>query len=489
MACDGLVLVQMLVIKNAFWLSFCRFAADFSSLVLFTVISRDLGPASTGEYSYAFALGAFIAIFAASGLDQYGVRQYVRVSSDEDRAACWRNMLVAQMLQLILGFAMLGLAVAYLGGRHADPLVILELAIFLVGWGLSRTFFIPAIARQAMAIPAFTELGCRAAASLSALTLLLSGVHSMQVMLLPFPVAGAVLVALSVRNAAQNGAPLRFGTDWRQIADIVRGTLPFTLCEALGQFYIRADLLVIVHLLGTATVGWYAADLKMVEVGVMPLILLGTAAYPVLSRKALQDRVGFVKLAGEYLRSVLFVSGWLAVGLYCLVPLVIDLVFGDRFDPATRMLPLFAALAVMKGLEIGVYRLLYATRRQNTYLASLAVGTVLILSLNFWLIPAFGANGAIAVVVLSTALVNLICITGLKREVPGSVFVFALARLLLPLACTVLVFMALHSLGLNEWIVAIGACLAFPLLGIVSGLLPHPRRSLLLAPERAPNPT
>jgi O-antigen/teichoic acid export membrane protein len=488
-ACGWLVFAQMLVIRNAFWLSFCRFAADFSSLVLFTAISRDLGPSSTGEYSYAFALGAFIAIFAASGLDQYGVRQYVRLGSAEDRAACWRNMLVAQMLQLVLGLGLLGLAVAYLGGRNANPLVILELTIFLVGWGLSRTFFIPATARQAMATPAFTELACRAAAAIGALTLLLSGVHSMQVMLLPFPIAGAVLIALALRNAAQNGAPLRFGTDWQQISEIARGTLPFTLCEALGQFYIRADLLVIVHLLGTTTVGWYAADLKMVEIGVMPLILLGTAAYPVLSRSALQEREGFVKLAEEYLRSVLFVSGWLAVGLYCLVPLVIDLLFGDRFDPATKMLPLFSVLAVVKGMEIGVYRLLYATRHQNTYLAALAVGTVLILSLNFWLIPAFGANGAIAVVVLSTALVNLICITGLKKELPGSLFVFALMRLLLPLACTALVFMALHSLSLNEWIVAIGACLAFPLLGIVSGLLPHPRRSLLLATERAPTPT
>ena len=485
----GLVFALMIVIKNAFWLSVCRFAADFSSLVLFTFISRDLGPASTGEYSYAFALGAFIAIFAASGLDQYGVRQYMRLTSDEERATCWRSMLVAQGLQLVMGLGLLGLAIAYLGGRNANPLVILELTVFLVGWGLSRTFFIPASARQAMAIPAFIELGCRAIAALISLVLLLAGVPSMPLMLLPFPIAGVVLMGLSMRNATLNGAPLRFGTDWQEISHIARATLPFTLCEALGQFYIRADMLVIVNLLGTAAVGWYAADLKMVEVGVMPLILLGTAAYPVLSRTALQDRDGFLKLSEEFLRSVLFVSGWLAVGLYFLVPLVIDFVFGDRFDPAARMLPLFSVLAVVKGLEIAVYRLLYATKRQNTYLAALVFGTILIVSLNFWLIPAFGANGAIAVVVLSTALVDLVCITGLKKQLPGSLFLFSLGRLMLPLACTGLVFEGLHSLGLNEWIVAIGACLAFPVLGIVSGLLPHPRRSLLLATERAPTPT
>jgi O-antigen/teichoic acid export membrane protein len=488
-ASEEMWLRSMIVIRNAFWLSVCRVAADFSSLVLFTFISRDLGPAFTGQYSYAFALGAFIAIFAASGLDQYGVRQYMRLGSDEDRAECWRNMLVAQVLQLLMGLGILGLAVAWLGGRNANPTVILELAIFLVGWGLSRTFFIPASARQAMAVPAFIELGCRAAAALISLTLLLCGVQSMQAMLLPFPIAGVVLIALSARNATLNGAPLRFGTNWREISAIARGTLPFTLCEALGQFYIRADMLVIVTLLGNTAVGWYAADLKMVEVGVMPLILLGTAAYPVLSRTALQDRESFLKLSEEYLRSVLFVSGWLAVGLYCLVPLVIDALFGDRFDPAAHMLPLFSLLAVVKGTEIAVYRLLYASRRQNTYLAALVVGTSLIVALNFWLIPAFGANGAIAVVVLSTAVVDLICITGLRREIPSSLFLFSLGRLMLPLACTALVFMGLHSFGLNEWIVAIGACLAFPILGIVSGLLPHPRRSLLLATERAPTLT
>ena len=479
----------MIVIRNAFWLSVCRFAADFSSLVLFMFISRDLGPAFTGEYSFAFALGAFIAILAASGLDQYGVRQYMRLASDVDRAKCWRNMLVAQVLQLFMGLGILGLAVAWLGSRKADPTVVLELTIFLVAWGLSRTFFIAASARQAMAVPAFIELGCRAAAALISLALLLSGVHSMSAMLLPFPIAGAVLIALSVRNATLNGASLRFGTNWREISEIARGTVPFTLCEALGQFYIRADMLLIASLLGNAAVGWYAADLKMVEVGIMPLILLGTAAYPMLSRAALQDRESFQKLSEEYLRSVLFVSGWLAVVLYCLVPLAIDALFGDRFDPAAHMLPLFSVLAVVKGTEIAVYRLLYATRRQNTYLAALVVGTILIVTLNFWLIPEFGVNGAIGVVVLSTVVVDLICITGLKKEVPGSLFVVSLGRLLLPLAGTALVFMGLYSLGLNEWIVAIGACLAFPVLGIASGLLPHPRRSLLLATGRAPTLT
>jgi O-antigen/teichoic acid export membrane protein len=469
------------VVRNALWLSVCRFAADFSSLVLFTVISRELGPASTGEYSYAFALGAFIAILAASGLDQYGVLQYSRLSSSKDQQACWRGILIVQGLQLACGVILLAMAVLLLGGRRADPLVILELSTFLIGWGLSRTLFVPATANEAMATPALIELACRSAASLSALLLCLVGVKSLPMMLIGFPLSALALVGLAVRNARQHGARFNQAASWTEVTSTARHAASFTLCEALGQFYIRADLLLITQLLGSASAGFYAADLKMVEVGVMPLILLGTATYPLLSRTALQDPGRFVSAADEFLRGVLFVSGWLAVGMYCLIPLILPALFGERFEPAARLLPFFAAMALTKGLEIALYRLLYATRRQNTYLRVLTVGTVLIVGLNILLIPRYGTGGAIAAVVLGTGVVNLMAMRSLRADFPWHLFAIALARLGLPLACTALVFMGLRATGLNEWFVAVGACLAFPALGIACGLIPHPRRSLLFA--------
>src|SRR5262249_16873957 len=154
------------------------------------------GPTATGQYSYAFALAAFIAILAASGLDQYGVRQYSRLNSDADRAVFWRGMLFVQILQLICGLALLILAIAVSGGGSPSPMVILELSVFLVGWGLSRTLFVPANAHQKMVGPAFLELGCRVAANLSAFVLCLLGVRSLAVMLIGLPIAGLVLVVL-----------------------------------------------------------------------------------------------------------------------------------------------------------------------------------------------------------------------------------------------------------------------------------------------------
>jgi O-antigen/teichoic acid export membrane protein len=471
----------MLVVRNTVWLSICRIAADLSGLVLFTVISRRYGPMGTGEYSYAFALGAFIAILATAGIEQYGVRQYACLRSGREKADCWHNLIVTQAIQLAAGPLVLGTVLLIEGTQRASPLVILELSVFLVGWGLSRTLYVPASAAQAMVGPAFTEFACRLAGTASALLLCLFRPIPLWVILAGFPISSLVLVALALRNANMHGAPLRFRASWRGVAETVRGAVPFTVCEALGQFYMRVDLLLIVFLLGKANGGWYATDIKIIEVGLMPLVLLGTAAYPVLSRSAAHEPLTFAPLSRDFLRSVLFASGWLAVGLYSLAPLVITRLLGEAFRPAGHLLPLFAVLAVLKGVEVVLYRLLYAVRRQGTYMGALVVGTTLIVVLNYTLIPRFGATGAVFVVLLSSAVVNIICAIGLRREISRALIGSNIARLAFALALTILTVFVMKTADIGAWQVAIAACLMFPMLGLLSGLFPNPRHSPLFA--------
>jgi O-antigen/teichoic acid export membrane protein len=288
-----------------------------------------------------------------------------------------------------------------------------------------------------------------------------------------------VLVVLALRNANMHGATLHFRARWQAVVDTVRGAAPFTVCEALGQFYMRVDLLLIVFLLGKANGGWYATDIKIIEVGLMPLVLLGTAAYPVLSRSAVHEPLMFAPQSRDFLRSVLFASGWLAVGLYFLAPLVMTRLFGEAFRPAGDLLPLFAVLAVLKGVEVVLYRLLYAVRRQGTYMGALAVGTALIVVLNYTLIPRFGTMGAVFVVLLSSAVVNIICVIGLRREISRALIGTNIARLAFALALTILTVLLLRVMDIGAWQVAIAACLMFPLVGLLSGLFPNPRHSPL----------
>jgi O-antigen/teichoic acid export membrane protein len=475
----------MKVISNAFWLSFCRIAADLLSFVLFAVISRTFGPAGTGEYSYAFAIATLVALMSTAGFEDYGIRQYAR-AAEHERPQLWQDMLSTQCVQLLLGVSALAIFLLSSAMSASGLTVVLELALYVVGWTVSHTFFIPALASQAMVTPAVTDLACRLSAILAAL-LLASVTHlSLPWLLAGFPVAGVVLTGLALRSATRHGATLRLGRDWRGVISTWRGTSAFAGSEILNQFYARTDLLLIAYFLGNAKVGLYATDIKFVEAGILPLVLLGTAAYPLLSAHAAQDLEAFGYSGRDFTRIVFFFSGWLAVGIYCLIPLLIVPLFGAKFAPAAALLPWFALFAVMKAWEVAFYRLLYAVRRQAFYCGSLVVGTVMIVILNFQLIPRYGILGAIVAAIASIAVVDLICAFGLLRQLGAAFLTSTAARLTLALGITAATAdLAQRLAGAGPWITALIACGLFPLLGILFGLVPHPRHSLLLRQPQA----
>jgi O-antigen/teichoic acid export membrane protein len=189
------------------------------------------------------------------------------------------------------------------------------------------------------------------------------------------------------------------------------------------------------------------------------------------------------------MRIVFFCSGWLAVSIYTLIPLLIVPIFGPKFAPSAALLPWFALFALLKGWEVAFYRLLYAVHRQSYYFGSLLVGTVLIVLLNWELIPTHGIFGAIVAAIVCIAAVDLICAWGLLRQLRPAFVLSVTARLGAAMGLiAAMVAIAQRAAGAGPWSSAIIACAVFPVLGMVCGLVPHPRRSPLLRHTGAESP-
>jgi O-antigen/teichoic acid export membrane protein len=191
----------------------------------------------------------------------------------------------------------------------------------------------------------------------------------------------------------------------------------------------------------------------------------------------------------DFMRIVFFCSGWLAVGIYTLIPLLIVPIFGPKFAPSAALLPWFALFALLKGWEVAFYRLLYAVHRQSFYFGSLVVGTVLIVILNWELIPALGIRGAIVAAIICIAAVDLICALGFLRQLRPQFLISVGARLAAAIGLTAaLLVLAQRLIGAGPWSGAIIACASYPVLGMLCGLLPHPGRSPLLRHTGVENP-
>jgi O-antigen/teichoic acid export membrane protein len=397
--------------------------------------------------------------------------------------------LSSQLLQLGMGVLLLGGILLFATYPPSTRWAIVELSVFMIGWGLARTLFVPAMAAQSMLAPAFTDLFCRLCAILVAILMLFAARPPLAVCLVGFPLAGISMACLAARNAHSHRASLTPHSSLRGVVSIWKGTAPFAGSDILNQFYARTDLLLIAYLLGDASVGLYAADIKFVEVGLVPLILVGTAVYPLLTRFAATEPARFETGARELMRAVLFLAGWLAVGICCLVPRLFGVVFGARFDEAATLLPWFALFAIAKGGEVVLYRLLYCVRRQNRYVASLSIGTAVIVLLNFILIPTFGIRGAIGAAIVSTIVVDTICLNGLRHHVRVRVFLDATARVAAALAVTAAGYEVAGLCGLGPWPQALLATALFPLTGWTLRLVPHIRHSFLFGHGAGTAPT
>jgi len=476
----------MRVFRNAFWLTAGRVTGDFTSFALFVAISRSFGPATTGEYSFSFALGSLLAFLSSGGYDECGTSLYARATDQAARRRLWTDILTAQSVQLVFAVVCFAVFLAVTGGVRARVSVIVELSALLTCQYLSRTLFIPAMASQEMKAPALADLACRFGAIVFALAAIVAGSKSLPALLIGFPVGGALLVVLAARNAVAHGMPLRLHADPQRLLHTLRATSTFTGCELLSQFYARTDFLLIALLIGNVDVGLYATDMKFVEYGVFPLYLLGLAAYPSLTRAAAYDPAAFRGSVRELARLMFFLAGWVSVGIFCLVPLLIVPIFGAPFARAAGILPWFAALALLKAGDNTIYRVVYAVRRPSIYFLGMLGGTAATVALNFALIPRFGLVGAVVAAMASVGVVIAVCMARLGSSLTPGVLVGALFRAAAALAATGAVLVGVGRLDVAPWISALAACAAYPIFGLAAGLLTHPARSMLHAEIRAP---
>src|SRR5690348_10700477 len=221
----------MRVLRNAFWLTSARITGDLASFGLFVAISRSFGPATTGEYSFSFALASILAFLACAGFDECGTSLYARAADERARRTLWADILTTQYVQFVLAVICFAIFLALTGGIRARISVIVELSALLTCQYFARTFFIPAMASQAMKAPALTDFACRFGAIAFALAGIWAGQRSLPALLLGFPVAGVALVALAVRNAVTHGVSLMPHFDRERIVATLRSTSTFTGCE------------------------------------------------------------------------------------------------------------------------------------------------------------------------------------------------------------------------------------------------------------------
>ena len=363
----------------------------FTSILQFVtivVLARGLGPDSLGVAQFMFVLFTYLILFSDPGLTVLGTREYGRSSS---RLTEPGTLLGARLVLAIPLVAVIILVAAVQAGRSDSGL---PAAAILVLGTLVSTLSLRWLlqARHSFGVVAICELLAALLQLAAALTVAVANLGA--VAGLAVLVGGPLLVAiLSHVGAVVSGGPVR-PTVSRDGLRLIRLALPLGIAAFATAVYYSADSLLLGLTRSSGEVGIYAAAYRIVLAGLALPVIVHGVALPVIAKTLDTDPEATHRV-------VRGLSGWLmlmafpaAAAVTLLAPGLIELIYGEPFAPSAIPLAILVWSLVTVSANVPFAVLVLASRRDRAYLGVTVLGALVNVTLNLFLIPAYGYVGA-----------------------------------------------------------------------------------------------
>ncbi len=363
-------------------------AAVVSFLLLQYTYSEDTAVygAFVGLYGVVAPLGSLT--FAGPGLAL--IQQRIRFN--EDLNEIFRSFV---SVALILGVATSGLAV-YFGWLFID-LSMVEIILLVVSelFFNSMIFVCSMLVQAAVDYPAMIKV--RMAVSVlktaAVIGLYVAGVFTIRNLAIAYvALYGAYSLWLMFRLLPAVGYTVRFGRPSRRAS---RSSAVFAVPLAASSLQLDGDKVALNAYNFDAQAGLYGAAYRVVQLGSLPLRVIGQAAFHrFLADDADRDNYQ-LRRSGALTGFMLAVGIVTAGAIYLMLPLVEDYFLAGRYREATEIVPwllLFLPLIALSGTPMnGLLGLGRATERAVVFTSAAVVAVVLYVTL----IPGRGWQGAV----------------------------------------------------------------------------------------------
>jgi O-antigen/teichoic acid export membrane protein len=460
------------VARNALHLVAGQAATTGLAILLSAALGRSLGAADFGIYYLITTMCTFAYVFVEWGQPLLVIR---RVAREPSRSG-----------------ELLGTALALRAALAAAVLVPAGLIAWVLGYGVRTTglvvFLILASLPLALAqgygmiFRASDQMGrdavvsvCNKAAALCLTLCALALGTGIPGVILAQAAAGMAAVGLAASLHRRLGAP-RLRVCLETSRELVASGAPILAMTAASAVQPYLDAIILSKLAPATVVGWFGAAKNILGTLMAPAVILGTAAYPHISR-ASADRAALRREVRGAFKPLLWLGALAGTGTYLFARTAIGLIYGSRgFGPAALVLEVFAPGLFLLFVDILLGNVIYASGGGTGFAIAKIVSVLAGTALDVLLIPLFQrqlGNGGVGVVV-AFGLSELVVFAGALLVMPRGTLDPAIAldalRATGAAAATILLFRLMPEIppwaGIPLCVVAFAAgSLAFGLLG------------------------
>jgi O-antigen/teichoic acid export membrane protein len=367
--------------------------------LLFFLLARWLGPGTFGRYSFALSYATLFAVLVDLGTNVIVTREIARRPDTLPQLAPRLNGFKIASTALFLAVLAASLPLSA-RAREAAGLIL------AMGTFVAATLLLESLCAL---LSGMERMGTEALAKALTRMGLLAGAtagfwssHSLAGTVTGLLVGMAAGLAMAYALLMRQGAPAAIRWDGAWNRALLAQSLPLGVSWVFWNVYDNQDVVLLAYLgLPLATVGHFAASMKVIDaLRGLPVLITGSV-FPLLSTGAVLDRSQFGRLASLLLRALLFVAVPIAVGGWMLAPAVIRWIYGPGFEPAADALRVAAWAVSGICLNHALIHLLVALDLQRLTIAGAAGAAAVNLVGLLLLTPRFGLGGAAGALVIS----------------------------------------------------------------------------------------
>ena len=398
--------VKQTIFKNTLWLAGAEGISRFLKLILLIYIARILGATEYGKFTFALAFVGLFVIFFDFGLSQITTREFSR---EREREKEFSAILSLKIL-LSLGTLILILVSSFF--ITPDPIVqkiIWILSISILTSSFLIIFYAFFQARQKMEYQAWVKI-------LEALTVTGAGFFILfyfpSIENLSYSYLFASLVTLIFILFFFHFKIYRLSLDWNKLIwqRYLAMSWSLALVAIFITIYTQIDSVMMGYLGQITQTGWYNAAYRIVWATLLPIGIISTSFFPVLSKYFKESKEKLREIWNYQMEIMVLPAIPLVVGGIVLAPKIIDFIYDPSFAPSVFAFQILIIMAGIIFLYYAFYQVLIVFDQQKKIFWAVLLGALVNVILNLILIPKFSLYGAAFATVITHLLIFFLLI-------------------------------------------------------------------------------
>lgn len=387
------------VLGNTGWMMGDQVLRKAVGLLIGVLLARHFGPRLYGEFSYAVAMVMLVSPLAILSLDDISIR---RLAQDPTR----RDEILGTSFILMLGgglFAFLLATASIFLMRPGDDLV-QWLVVILAAGTIVQAFIAIEFwfeARMEWKFNVYAKTSAFLLLSMVKIALILAQAPLVTI-------AWASLAETALGSAGllivyrQRGYAVRAWRFCRVTAkSLLKDSWPLIFSALLTMVYLRIDQLMLGNMIGSEELGNYSVAVQLSEVWYFIPMVVSSSVFPAIVEAELASE----ELFQAHMQRLYSVMALIAYAIALPVALfsdeIVGLLFSSAYEDAGSLAAILVWAGVFTGLGSARNVMIVAKNWTRINLVTIALGGALNIVLNLFLIPIYGAMGAVVATFIS----------------------------------------------------------------------------------------